>query len=57
MSGEIFLRLPPTAVILLLWVHCLVLLPMYVGFCVWPLFCDVVLSACFSFTIILLRKI
>ena len=34
---------------MLLLIHCLSLLPLFVGFCVWSLFCYAVLSALSSF--------
>ena len=36
--------------------HCLSLFPLYGGFCVWSLLCNVSLCVLFSFAIILLRK-
>ena len=40
----------------MLFIHCLLLLPLFVGFCVKSLFCYAVLCALFSFTIISLGK-
>ena len=44
------------AVILLLLIYSLMMLPSYVVFCVWSLFCNVVVIILSSFAIILLRK-
>ena len=41
---------------MLLFARCLLLLPLFVGFCVCSLFCCAVLGVLFSFVIILLRK-
>ena len=40
------------AVVLLFLKHCLLLLLLFVGLCVWSLFCYAVLSALFCFVII-----
>ena len=44
------------AMVQLLLIHCLLSLPLFVGVCVWSLFCCLVLSVLSSFTIISLRK-
>ena len=46
------------AVVPLLLIPCLLLLSLFVGFCVWSLFCNIVLSvlSSFNFAIISLRK-
>ena len=44
------------SVVLLLLIHCLLLLPLFVGFCVLSLFCNALLSFLSSFVIIPLRK-
>ena len=41
---------------IMLLVNCLLLHPMFVGFCVWSLFCNAVLNVISSFAIIWLRK-
>ena len=43
-------------VVSLLLVHCLMLLPLCMRFCVWSCFCDVVLSVLRGSAITLLRK-
>ena len=43
-------------VVLLVLIHCLKLVPMFLDFCVWSLFCNGVLGVFFSFVIILVRK-
>ena len=42
------------AMVLMLLIHCLLLIPKFVGFCDWSLFCYVVLSVLSSFAFILL---
>ena len=44
------------AVIMLLLIHCISLLQFVLGFCVWSLFCYVVISVSSSLAMILLRK-
>ena len=44
------------AVVLLLLNHCLLLLQLFVGFCVLPFFCYAVLIVLFNFVIILMGK-
>ena len=39
-----------------LLIHCLLLLPLFVGFCVWSLFCNAVISVLSCYSIILMRK-
>ena len=45
------------AVVLLLWIHCLLLIPLLLGFYIWPLFGYTNLSALSSFVIILMGKL
>ena len=45
---------PSMAVVLLLFVHCCS--HSFVGFCVWSMFCNVVLSVPSSFAVMWLRK-
>ena len=42
--------------VLLLLIHCLLMFPLFVGFCVWAICCYSILSALSSFAIILQRK-
>ena len=53
--GHSGVRSKVTVLILLFFIRCLLLLPLYKG-CVWSLFCSVILSVRSSFVIIPLRK-